>query len=283
MDLLPDLLSQDLLIPFTQLSFYATVQFFEWVESSESPQTELSIILRVPPSTPQELFDRLKNEITTTRNVPAAYIEVEVVAPEFGCLVAKKLCDDGEVERHRVIISYNPIAKMLSIKLPPVTHAGVFAWVSYELFCGAASGFFTSADLRDISLCTSPRTVMPSVVVECGQSKSWLRLLEDKALWLEGGAPYVNAVLLMKWSVTGNKVAGYLELHRRSGVSPRLQIFPAPPPGAPVQTLAFQRQDFYSVGQVPAGRNPNDIWLWDMDKLRDRTAWAMADDGLVPA
>ncbi|KAE8309985.1 hypothetical protein BDV41DRAFT_579960 [Aspergillus transmontanensis] len=173
---------------------------------------------------------------------------------------------------------------MLSIKLPPVTHAGVFAWVSYELFCGAASGFFTSADLRDISLCTSPRyynfrspwlnaykepdtvfafagTVMPSVVVECGQSKSWLRLLEDKALWLEGGVPYVNAVLLIKWSVTGNKVAGYLELHRRSGVSPRLQIFPAPPPGASVQTLAFQRQDFYPVGQVPAGRNPNDIWL----------------------
>ncbi|KAE8332771.1 hypothetical protein BDV39DRAFT_199769 [Aspergillus sergii] len=270
---------------------------FEWVESSESPQTELSILLRVPPSTTQQLSDGLKNEITTTRNVPAAYIEVEGVAPEFGCLVAKKLCDDGEVERHRVIISCNPIAKMLSMKLPPVTHAGVFAWACYKLFCGATSGFFTSPELWDISLCTSLRetvdmpytmfafavTGMPSVVVECGQSKSWLRLLEDKALWLDGGAPYVNAVLLMKWSVTGNKVAGYLELHRRSGVSPRLQIFLAPPLGAPVQTLAFKRQDFYPVGQIPAGRHPNDIWLWDIDNLRRRTAWVMADDGLVPA
>ncbi|PIG82818.1 hypothetical protein AARAC_003129 [Aspergillus arachidicola] len=237
----------------------------EQVESSESPQTELSLVLMVPPSAPQQLFGRLKNEIITASNVPAAYIKVEGVAPEVGCSVAKKLFDDDEVER--------------------LTHAGVFAWACYELFCGATSGFLTSAELRDISLCTIPRyysfrspwlnaykepdtvfdfagTGMPSVVVE---------------------SPYVNAVLLMKWSVTGNKVAGYLELHRRSGVSPRLKIFPTPPPGAPIQTLAFQRQDFYPVGQVPAGRNPNDIWLWNMDKLRDRTACAMADDGLVPA
>ncbi|KAE8343185.1 hypothetical protein BDV24DRAFT_161624 [Aspergillus arachidicola] len=182
---------------------------------------------------------------------------------------------------------------MLSMKLPPVTHADVVAWASYELFCGAASGFFTkyynfhppwfNAYKEPDTVFAFASTGMPSVVVECGQSKSWLRLLEDKALWLDGGAPYVNALLLMKWSVTGNKVAGYLELHRRSDVSPRLQIFLAPPPGAPVQTLAFKRQDFYPVGQIPAGRHPNNIWLWDIDNLRRMTAWVMADDGLVPA
>lgn len=61
-------------------------------------------------------------------------------------------------------------------------------------------------------------------MIESGLSESWHRLLRDRTLWLQGGAPHVNAVLLVKWVQRVNgRIAGYLEVHRRGGgTSPRL-------------------------------------------------------------
>lgn len=58
----------------------------------------------------------------------------------------------------------------------------------------------------------------PSVILETGYSETWPKLEEDKDLWLRGGSQFVNAVLLVKWNKrSGNRIAGYLELHRTNG------------------------------------------------------------------
>lgn len=57
---------------------------------------------------------------------------------------------------------------------------------------------------------------MPCVVLEVSFMESWPKLQEDKDLWLQGGAPHVNVVLLVKWDKQSNgQVAGYLEIYRR--------------------------------------------------------------------
>ncbi|OGM42928.1 hypothetical protein ABOM_007493 [Aspergillus bombycis] len=93
---------------------------------------------------------------------------------------------------------------------------------------------------------------MPMITVEVGYTESWPKFLRDEDLWINGEAPHVNAVLLVKWNLTKNNlVASFLELRRRGAPSPsHLTIFPALPPGASAQTLAWQRRDFYPVGQV---------------------------------
>lgn len=65
---------------------------------------------------------------------------------------------------------------------------------------------------------------MPTVVVETGYTESWTKLVDDANLWLVGGSPDVNAVLLVKFSkLSNNRVKGYLELRRSHGPdSPRM-------------------------------------------------------------
>lgn len=131
---------------------------------------------------------------------------------------------------------------------------------------------------------------MPSVVVETGYTESWPKVQEDRDLWLQGDAPFVNVVVLVKFNKRSNgRVAAYIEVHRPGGQQgtrvvssqrirvkpPRLanvsifpDIFPSPPPGTPPQQIIFHRRDFYTGGVVPQGRNPNDAWAWDLDELR---------------
>lgn len=62
---------------------------------------------------------------------------------------------------------------------------------------------------------------MPSVVFESGLTESYPRLLNDKDLWLLGGAPNVNVVLLLKLDKrSNNRVAAFLELHRAGAAAP---------------------------------------------------------------
>lgn len=62
---------------------------------------------------------------------------------------------------------------------------------------------------------TSP---LPCVVFETGYTESWSKLLENRNIWLKGNVPNINAVcLLLKFNKkSNNRVAGYLELHRRA-------------------------------------------------------------------
>lgn len=65
---------------------------------------------------------------------------------------------------------------------------------------------------------------MPLVIIETANSESWPKVGEDKDLWIQGGAQFINAILLVKWNKRAhNTVAGYLEIHRQGGQqSPRV-------------------------------------------------------------
>ncbi|KAE8376254.1 hypothetical protein BDV26DRAFT_282805 [Aspergillus bertholletiae] len=202
---------------------------------------------------PSTIFYHLKREITTT-NGPA-YIELEGIIPDVGYQVARSLCEDGEVERRSVTISYNPMASIFSLNMPTVIHDSALSW---------AVNIYKEPDFAFLHA----GATIPSVVAEIGLSESWPRLLQDKTLWLQGGARHLNAVLV-KWNKRANNwVTGYLEVHRSGGsVSPLRQIFPAPAPGTPTQIII----------------NGSDPWLWDLDNLRVKAGRAMAAEGLVPA
>ena len=59
---------------------------------------------------------------------------------------------------------------------------------------------------------------MPSIILEIGYSKPWPKVQEDRDLWLQGGAPFVNAIVLIKWTKRSNgRVAGFIEVHRPGG------------------------------------------------------------------
>ncbi|OGM42404.1 hypothetical protein ABOM_008404 [Aspergillus bombycis] len=196
-----------------------------------------------PSATPQQLFYSLKKEIVAT-NGPA-YFERDGIAPETGHLVARSLCEDGDVERKSVTISYNPISLVLSIKMPTVAHEAVQEWVISEVKVKTLlTGFFSVGELDSIFI-LGPRRYdsfpppwnniykepdvaitfagvpLPMIAVEVGYTESWPKLLRDRDLWIIGGAPHVNAVLLVKWNLRkNNHVAGYLELHRPGVANP---------------------------------------------------------------
>ncbi|KAE8374635.1 hypothetical protein BDV26DRAFT_295767 [Aspergillus bertholletiae] len=252
------------------------------------------------PPTGQQLFYILKQNLLQT-NGPG-FIEWRDTPPLIGCTVAKSLSEDPQVERRSVRISHNPINQTLMLKMPSHTHEVILKWASNELFCAGITGFFTMADLNDISLSAScrfdnrptsfykePDVVfvygpgeLPTVVVEVGYSQAWPSLLEDRNMWFKSAAT-VNVVILVKWNKRAqNKVAGYLEIFRRGAPAPtHIDIFPQP---ITPQTFTLHRGDFYPPGTaLPPGRNPNDLWTWDTNNLRIRATRAINVDDMVPA
>jgi hypothetical protein len=56
---------------------------------------------------------------------------------------------------------------------------------------------------------------MPTIVIESGWSESRPQLHQDRDLWLRGGAPSVQVVLVLKWSKNNaNRVKGDIEVFR---------------------------------------------------------------------
>ncbi|KAE8356787.1 hypothetical protein BDV28DRAFT_144911 [Aspergillus coremiiformis] len=112
-------------------------------------------VLRDLQTNPQQLFYSLKREVTTT-NGPA-YIELEGIASEVGYQAARSLCEDDEVERRNVAISYNPMIGILSIKMPTAVHDSVHWWVVQEVYGASFSGVFTQAELDDLDVISNAR------------------------------------------------------------------------------------------------------------------------------
>lgn len=58
--------------------------------------------------------------------------------------------------------------------------------------------------------------LLPPVVMECEWEDSWPCLDENVEIWLQGDAPTVQRVFLIRWSKTGErKVAGRVEMYGR--------------------------------------------------------------------
>ena len=88
---------------------YFLLLFIYFIMSLGSPSSELSTMESVssiapkslkPLATAQKLFYTLKKRILDT-NGPS-YFELGVMSPETGHLVARSLCEDGNVERKSI-------------------------------------------------------------------------------------------------------------------------------------------------------------------------------------
>ncbi|KAE8165674.1 hypothetical protein BDV40DRAFT_258008 [Aspergillus tamarii] len=105
--------------------------------------------------------------------------------------------------------------------MPFAAHQAVPDWIGDEFRAESIfKGFFTCDELRNFALYGSRRydrfpppwdntykepdaaiafrgVQVPIIAVEVGYSESWSRLIDDKLVWILGGAPHVNAVLLV--------------------------------------------------------------------------------------
>ncbi|KAL2828737.1 hypothetical protein BDW59DRAFT_142950 [Aspergillus cavernicola] len=207
-------------------------------------------------ATPQQLFYHVKHDILAT--IGPGYLEYTSIPPAAGYQVVKSLGLDPQVERKSVRLLYNPEIRTLSITIPTALHNCHVSWAFQELSHALVVGFFTQIELVDLDFSSNTRfdnfpipwqniykepdcyikpagATLLTLVFEAGFSESYQRLIADKNLWLRGGAPVVNVVMLLMWSlISGNKVKGFIELWRSGAPNPRhVDIFPAPAPGPP--------------------------------------------------
>lgn len=85
----------------------------------------------------------------------------------------------------------------------------------FHVFGGAYRG-----SMKEPDSCILPRRLsLPTIVLEAGWSETWTKLHVDDSLWIQGGAPHVNVLLLIKWTkASGQRVTGRLEVWRKGGI-----------------------------------------------------------------
>ncbi|GKZ23112.1 hypothetical protein AbraIFM66951_000018 [Aspergillus brasiliensis] len=192
------------------------------------------------PATPQQLFQLIKRRILEAKG--SGYVEYQQIPPETGQSVARRLTEDGDIERANPTLSYNTLDRVFSVTISSATHGSACPWVSTEMIHSGRQGLFTMEEDKDLIkggnggfynfpapwaagsykepdvYIIHPATFLPTVVIESGYyNESSTKLQYDKDLWLLGGAPHVNVVILIKWDkeADSNRVSGWIELHRR--------------------------------------------------------------------
>ncbi|KAL2215619.1 hypothetical protein M432DRAFT_634610 [Thermoascus aurantiacus ATCC 26904] len=198
------------------------------------------------------------------------------ISPSTGFLVASLLETDPRVERARPRVHYNSATQILRVRIMPTEildyrHLDISVGTTLQGFSGTYSSSSKEPDLF-----ISPGTQdLPSVVVESGWSESWPYLHQDMHLWLAGGAPTVQLVLLLRWSkTTSNRVGGVLEVYGRD------------PAGAVIllenETILITRGQIFGARVFP-GRNANDIYQLSIYNLRPLAMERLQKMGLNPA
>ncbi|KAL5043917.1 hypothetical protein BDW71DRAFT_199325 [Aspergillus fruticulosus] len=196
---------------------------------------------------------------------------------------------------------------------------------AYKTFLGIRTAIFASAESRDLAFDNIPPSIgsavfdalledqniedlMPrlrgpvhgllpalipntdsllSTVAESGWSDSWPKLIAGMELWLRGGRPNVQLVLLFNWSKrANNSVAGEVRMYERTADGNgkerfRASIFPIAqggPAGIPVA-----HGEIFGVSGVFPGQNAADVWHVSLTRLQQTAdRWVMAV-GFVPA
>ncbi|EFQ99778.1 hypothetical protein MGYG_02791 [Nannizzia gypsea CBS 118893] len=266
-----------------------------------------------PPSTltptPQQLFNTVRRAILESHKFND--LSFENISADCGQLVTTSLSEDPDVENACPRISYNSHTKTLDIRvMPTLTHDIHQPWIVMEMSRMVSTGFVTQQESDSVRFLVgtsilsrvsgpvcrfierarymhlSESQSLPSLVIETGWSESWPKLGRDKDLWLQGGFPEVQLVLLIKWSkISSNRVKGTIEIHgRNGGVTQLLQteaIFPVPT-NSTTQSIPISREQF--LGQnVSAGGNATQVYQLSMDRFRELAEESIRSKGLTPA
>ncbi|QKX59431.1 uncharacterized protein TRUGW13939_06565 [Talaromyces rugulosus] len=129
----------------------------------------------------------------------------------------------------------------------------------------------------------------PTIVVESGWSETREKLHEDMRVWLIGGRPHVQMVIIVKWTRTSDeRVTGDVEVFERDeNDQPRSVqkeiIFPEPPSAvADQQVIKITKRQLWGQN-LPAGQDPDDRYDMLMKDLRREGRQCIARMRLNPA
>ncbi|KAJ9293504.1 hypothetical protein DTO271G3_7769 [Paecilomyces variotii] len=132
---------------------------------------------------------------------------------------------------------------------------------------------------------------LPSFAIESGWTESLPRLRSDMRLWLVGGQPEVQIVIILHWTKIADtpiqRIKGTIEVWERDSENvPHLKqngpIFPAPP-NSDIQTIPITRAQLFGPAHLLPGTNASDIWHLRVENLRHRATEAIRRMGYVPA
>ncbi|KAJ9394538.1 hypothetical protein DTO282F9_8527 [Paecilomyces variotii] len=195
-------------------------------------------------------FSQIKRDIQAATE----YIELRYdnILVDKGALLVESLSEDPDIERHNTRFSYNSLIKVLNILIMPTEVHDVHQhWIGEEKLDMVLAGFLTPAEGHALTLGVgtiidhfrgqytgsfkAPDMLirhklqpLPSIAVESGWAESLPRLHADMRLWLEGGQPDVQLVIVLRWTKMSGaplqRVKGIFEIWERdAGNSPYLK------------------------------------------------------------
>ncbi|PKX94993.1 uncharacterized protein P174DRAFT_418964 [Aspergillus novofumigatus IBT 16806] len=187
----------------------------------------------------QELCTDIRREVLQAQS--STEIACTSVSPDWGPVIVHSLDEDGDIERLNAAMNYNSVtetllAKVISTRL----FACHFNWMRIQegdwrrknlvidghmrlltVLANATHGRFEapySGSRKTPTFCMCPdNRYHPSFVIECGDTESKERLLEDMRLWLIGARPFIKVILIIIYARRGNtnQVEGRAELYVR--------------------------------------------------------------------
>ncbi|KAL1876687.1 hypothetical protein Plec18167_005095 [Paecilomyces lecythidis] len=138
-------------------------------------------------------------------------------------------------------------------------------------------------------VCYNPVQI-PGVAIEIGWSEGVPQFHRDKRLWLMGGQPEAQLVIVLRWTTISETPVqqgrGVFEIWERdAGNTPYLKqggaIFPAPA-NAATQVIPITRAHI-GPAHVFSGRNGVNVWNLNVDILRTWASAAIVNVGFQPA
>ncbi|KAN0087118.1 hypothetical protein V8E54_000806, partial [Elaphomyces granulatus] len=165
-------------------------------------------------------------------------------------------------------LNYNPVTEVLRIKfMTTEIHEAHARWMATEWQLMAATGWFTVTARLLLRVLTThisniiQQTKCISIIRQHKNmfstwNNSVVLIRKDKDLWLVGGAPDVEVVILLNWTK--------LSRGRVKGVIQNSKCFPAA--GNPV--IRLTRGEIFGNALLPNRHDANDVWNLDVSRLR---------------
>ncbi|OJD19336.1 hypothetical protein AJ78_00698 [Emergomyces pasteurianus Ep9510] len=241
-----------------------------------------------PPEAPnfsaQQLFLNVKRAIIEATE--SQDLEFENVDPHSGAFIARSLCENPEVERHRPRVHYNSVTQVLWIRIMPTAlHDCQQLWLKNEMRPMLTGGFLNEDEYDHLGVWVGttftgfrpPYTFSskePDLAIRPGAIALPTVVIET-----------VQLVLLVKWSrLSGDLVKGFVEVWSRdsTGTPNLLQtetIFPLPM--TPSMISISRGQLFGST--VFSGRNTTDSYQLSIARLGDIAMPWIQGLGCTPA
>ncbi|KAK1138691.1 hypothetical protein N8T08_002082 [Aspergillus melleus] len=251
------------------------------------------------------LFHRIKSNIPLLNK--SNVLVYEGISPDVEVPTAVNLAEDAVISALACRVNYNSASKELAVTACEPMHTLHQTWIKRELGRGLLSGFFLVKEWNTIDSTTAksfnafvapyqaswrqpeyylkPRHhVLPTLVVESGWEESYPSLIRDKDLWLIGGSPHANVVIVIEWSRSPrNRIRGRLEVYRRqSGLVQVESIFPEPSPRVAPQLTRLTRDELFDKAKSPH-RDAEEKIIFSVDRLREAARNAFHNVGYIPA